>query len=166
MKNDRTISLKNLHAILEATTKVESVSFKEFESGPPKFGLRGECVDFIFVRIFVNSRAETYRAEIEKIILASTELNNFVGEFPCFDLIDLINVDNWKIHEKEDKLVRVLRFAALGQALGLWKIVTPATLNFTGSEAYRLAEDGLLKIIRIQTSEQRRQRTSIVAMAR
>jgi len=142
------VNLERLHAILHETTAqfrkgeavtvhdADAVRVVEFYDMPHEKELKPGLVkvDCHFVTVAVDAaKAETLRAEFIDLLRAYPHPDRLAAG-PSY-----IEVGG----ELGDQGA-ALQFFALGQALGLWKVVTPALLGFSGAEADMLAGSGLV----------------------
>lgn len=147
------MNIRRLDQILEETTflyrkgeevvtsrvgnlqKVEIFSMpRDSEIEDPEAAKDAVKVDVHFMVIVVSkSRAEEHRQEFLDIL----------REYP--EPVELAKGPSYVVMGAHlGDQTRALRIFALGEALGLWKVITPAFLGITGAQADEMAGNGLV----------------------
>lgn len=127
------MNLNRLYAILGETTRqlrkgAEIAHESEIGNMTP--------VDMVFVTIGVDTaKAEKHRAELVEILGTYPDPERLAGGPSYIEVGGVIG----------DQGAAFCLFA-LGQTLGLWEIITPATFGLTGDEARQAAGSGFIVI--------------------
>lgn len=122
------MNLERLHKILSDTTK-QVRKDDEVDAGTEK-------VDLEFMQIGVNKEAaEKNKSELIEILNTYPQPDRLAGGPSYIELGAEIGSQ-----------AAAFQLFALGKALGLWNIITPASLGITGPEANKLAGSGLIMI--------------------
>lgn len=102
-------------------------------SDAPNSLVRVDC-EFLVIGVD-RARAEQHRSELLSILRAYPQPERLAGG-PSYIEVGAAIGDQGA----------AFQLFALGEVLGLWKVITPATLGFTGPEARDMAGRGLVMI--------------------
>lgn len=131
--NETTVQLRKGEAIVENDNGSTSIFFMPNEAEAPE---SMEKVDCFFITVGVDlEKAEARRAEFLQILSEYPEPERLAGGPSYIEVGGVIG----------DQGAAFMMFA-LGEALGLWKIITPATCGITGDAGKQLADRGFILI--------------------
>lgn len=129
--NETTVQLRKGDAIVDNANGSTSIFMMPNEAKAPETMKKVDC---FFITVGVDmEKAEARRAELVQILSQYPEPERLAGGPSYIEAGAVLG----------DQGAAFMMFA-LGEALGLWKVITPTTVHITGEQAVELAGRGFI----------------------